>query len=104
VIDVGVGENNGIEILDGPRKLPVLIGCFMTLTPNDAAIERDGPAICANEMTGASDFTCGTDERNLQTAILLLPHRAETESLVVARPATSAPAPILLYFSHSGDQ
>jgi hypothetical protein len=30
------------------------------------------------EMTGAGDLTRGTDERYLQTAILLLLHHAET--------------------------
>jgi hypothetical protein len=45
-------------------------------------------AIDVKEMTGAGDFTGGSDERYLQTAILLLPHHAERAASHAARPVT----------------
>jgi len=97
-------ENNSIQIRDGERKLAVLVGRFVPTALKHPAIKSDGAAIHVKKMTRASNFTCSTDKRYLQTAILLLPHRAETESLIAARPVTSAPAPTLLYFSRSGGQ
>ena len=52
----------------------------MPLSLKHPAVEGNGIAIDVKEVTGARDFTRGTDERYLQTAILQLLHRAETGS------------------------
>ena len=78
MVDVGVREDNGIEILNGQRKLAILLGGIVPPSLKHPAIERYGVAVDVKEMTGASDFTRGPDERYLQTAILLLLHRART--------------------------
>ena len=45
-------------------------------------------AVDVEQMTGAGDLTRSSDERYLQTAILLLLHRAEKAESRAARPAT----------------
>jgi len=88
VVNVRVREDNGIELLDGQRELSILFSGFLTTPLEHAAVESDSVAINVKEMTGAGDFPRGSDERYLQSVILLLLHRAERAVSLAVRPAT----------------
>jgi hypothetical protein len=67
VIDVRVGENDSVEILDCQRKVAVLLGRFLTPSLKHPAIECDSMSVDVQEMAGSGDLACGTDEGYLQT-------------------------------------
>jgi hypothetical protein len=80
MIDVCMRENDGVEISDQERQSAVLLRGVLSLPLKHAAVERDGMSVDVQKMTGAGDFTRGTDEGYLQIAILPLRHHAERGS------------------------
>jgi hypothetical protein len=78
MIDVRVGENDRVKILDWKRESAVLIRGFLTLSLKHPAVERNSMPVDVEQVTGAGDLTRSTDEGYLQTANLLLRHHAET--------------------------
>jgi hypothetical protein len=79
MVDMSVREDDGVEVLDRQRQLAVLIRRFVPPPLKHPTVERDCMPVYVQKMTGARDLACGTDERYLQTVILPLPRRAETE-------------------------
>ena len=104
MIDVGVRENDRVQVLDGQRQLPVFLRGFLALSLKHSAIQGDGAAIHAQKMAGSGHLACSTDEGDLQTANLPLPRHAERESLSAARPGTLALAPSRPCSAHSADR
>jgi hypothetical protein len=78
MIDVRVREDDSIEILDWQRERSVFLGGFLASSLKHSAVERDGVTVDVQKMAGPGNLACGTDEGYLQTANLLLRHRAET--------------------------
>jgi hypothetical protein len=80
VVDMSVGKNDRVEILDRHRKPSVLIRRILSLPLKHPTVERDRVPIYMQQVTGASDFSRRADKRDLQTVSLLLLHRAERGS------------------------
>lgn len=78
MVDVGVGENHGVEIGNRHRKRAILLGGLLPLSLKHPAIQSHGVPIDVQQVARPGDFPGGTDEGDLQTASLLLPHRAGT--------------------------
>src|SRR4030088_1333907 len=77
VIDMRVRENDRVEVLDRYRKLSVLVRRILSLSLKHSAVERNRVSVYMQQVTGTGHFSCCADKRYLQTASLLLPHRAE---------------------------
>jgi hypothetical protein len=73
-------ENDRVEVSDRERESAVLLRGILALPLKHAAVERDGVSVDVQKMTGAGDFTRGTDEGYLQIANLPLRHHAERGS------------------------
>src|SRR2546423_6364616 len=80
VVDMGVRKNDCVKILDRHRKPSVLISRILSLSLKHPTVERDCVSVYMQQVTGTGDFSCRADKRYLQTASLLLLHRAERES------------------------
>ena len=88
MVDVCVRENDSVELVDWQWKLPIFFSRFLSPPLKHSTVESDRVAVDVKEMTGAGDFARGSDERYLQSAILLLLHRAERAVSRGAHPAT----------------
>ena len=80
MIDVRVREDNRIQILNRYWEAAVLLGGFVALALEHAAVERDRVTIDVQKMARPGYLSGRTNERYLQTISLLLQRRAETES------------------------
>ena len=80
MIDVCMRKNDCIKVSDRERESAVLLRGVLALPLKHAAVERDGMSVDVQKMTGAGDFTRGTDKGYLQIANLLLRHHAERGS------------------------
>ena len=103
MIDVGMGEDYGIELFDRKRQPPVFFRRLLSSALKHSAIERDSAAVHAQEVAGARDFAGRAYESQLHFSFLLARH-AEIEPSACARPVTSVLVPTLLCFSHSEDR
>ena len=66
MIDVGVGGNDGVQILERQWQLSILVGGLLPSALKHPAIQRDRMAVYMKEMAGARDFSRRTDKRYLQ--------------------------------------
>jgi hypothetical protein len=77
MIDVSMGKDDSIKILDGQGQMPILFRRFLSPSLKHSAIKSDGVSVYTQKMARACDFSRGSNERYFQTASLLLLHRAE---------------------------
>ena len=80
MVDVGVGQNNRVEIGDRERESPVFFGGFLAFSLKHPAVESDRVTVYMEEVARARDFPGGAYEGYLQTVSLLLPRLAGTGS------------------------
>ena len=80
MVDMRMRENDGIQLRDRQRQLPVLVCRFLSATLEHPAVQSYGVPVYTKKVTGAGYFTCCADERYFQLISLLPQHRAETES------------------------
>jgi hypothetical protein len=66
MVDVGVGENNRVEILDRQRKASILVRRILPLSLKHSAVERDSVSVYVQQMAGTGDFSGRADKRYLQ--------------------------------------
>jgi hypothetical protein len=66
MVDVGVRENDGVEVLDRNRKRTVLLRRFLTLSLKHPTVEGDCIPVDLQQVTRSGDFPGGTDEGYLQ--------------------------------------
>jgi hypothetical protein len=66
VVDVCVGENDRVEILDRQRKVSVLVRRILSLSLKHPTVERDRVSVYMQQMAGTGDFPRRADKRYLQ--------------------------------------
>ncbi len=66
MVDVRVGENDGVELRDRYGKLAVLLRRLLALPLEHPAVERDGVTVDAKQVARARDFPGGTRKSDLQ--------------------------------------
>ena len=103
MVDVRMREHHGVELAQRKGEASVFLRGLLPVALKEAAVESDGAAIDAKEMTGSCYLSRRAHERQLHFSFLLT-RRAEIESSAVVRPVTSEPDASRPGFARSADR
>ena len=103
MIDVGMGQYQGVDLLDRKRELGILPVGLGPTSLEQSAIQNNGTVTHFQQMARPRDFASGATERDPHFTI---PDRSDAgrPPSDVRRPARSLPAPIPTDCVRSADQ